>query len=584
MKFDKNKLLTTVTAVALVLAVGACSSSGDDAGITAERDDALAALKLAETARDAALADLAKAQGVQTDADLAAEELTAAQQQLKTAQEAVDTAEANLAIANAMQGDLTETPDAGLTAARLELKTAQVAEATAMANLKTANEKLMAANEKLMAANGRLVSALQDLDLEPASDTMSVEDQIAENTATLKNKLAEDKKDEDLATRIARASMVLMSIGEDPGGIVRKPFPPTGASVTGVTAERDADDLVTVDLNGELDDDYADNEITAGSGDWNSVTMTKTNADDTTDTVVVYTDIAAPTDADFGTLYPSGTNFLDADNVEEAQADNFPMGPSQQLTYSATSGNPLSFRGTFDDVPGVFVCSEDTECILSTDPKGVLEASEHTWGFTPDAPNSATVKKPAEAYTYFGWWLNKPVKAAGMHAVDVFAGGVMDHDAEITQAIVGTAKYAGPAAGKYATETFTAGVQTDAAVGHFTATANLTAKFGTVSEMGDGISGTVTGFELDDVTSVPWKVILEPTGEFQPNNANFTGTTEVDFGGGATATENDGAGNWQGTFYGVGAEAADAPTTVVGTFGAAHQDASVLGAFGATKQ
>ena len=40
MKFDKNKLLTTVSAVALVLAVGACSSSGDDDGLTAERDTA----------------------------------------------------------------------------------------------------------------------------------------------------------------------------------------------------------------------------------------------------------------------------------------------------------------------------------------------------------------------------------------------------------------------------------------------------------------------------------------------------------------------------------------------------------------
>ena len=30
MKFHKNKVLTTVSAIALVLAVGACSSSGDD--------------------------------------------------------------------------------------------------------------------------------------------------------------------------------------------------------------------------------------------------------------------------------------------------------------------------------------------------------------------------------------------------------------------------------------------------------------------------------------------------------------------------------------------------------------------------
>ena len=40
MKFGKKKLLTTVSAVALVLAVGACSSGNDD-GLTAERDTAL---------------------------------------------------------------------------------------------------------------------------------------------------------------------------------------------------------------------------------------------------------------------------------------------------------------------------------------------------------------------------------------------------------------------------------------------------------------------------------------------------------------------------------------------------------------
>ena len=48
MKFHKNKFLTTVSAVALVLAVGACSSNGDDDGITAERDTALEDLKAAQ--------------------------------------------------------------------------------------------------------------------------------------------------------------------------------------------------------------------------------------------------------------------------------------------------------------------------------------------------------------------------------------------------------------------------------------------------------------------------------------------------------------------------------------------------------
>ena len=163
--------------------------------------------------------------------------------------------------------------------------------------------------------------------------------------------------------------------------------------------------------------------------------------------------------------------------------------------------------------------------------------------------------------------MNKPEKADADHSVEVFAGDVGVGAPVTISDVVGTARYAGPAAGKYATKTFAAGVQTDAAVGHFTATANLTAKFGDVER---GISGTVTGFELDDTNAVPWKVTLE-TETVGYNQANFTGTTKVDFGGGATVTA--GIGNWQGTFYGAGEEPADAPSTVVGTFGAATANA-----------
>ena len=37
MKFHKNKILTTVSAITLMLAVGACSSSSDDDGIAKAR-------------------------------------------------------------------------------------------------------------------------------------------------------------------------------------------------------------------------------------------------------------------------------------------------------------------------------------------------------------------------------------------------------------------------------------------------------------------------------------------------------------------------------------------------------------------
>ena len=584
MKFHKKKFLTTVSAVALVLAVGACSSNGDDDGNTAERDTALEDLKAAQAKVGSLTEELATANsnlGIATGRvmDLETsigEVMDPAADSLRgmLAQANMDLDGANIALQMAMDNSVDEM--------EIDRLTLAVTAAEGMRN----NYMTM-----LTAANLELDAANLELDGDADTDTEGLRDAVTRlelALAKIEMETEAGRNAMDLANRIARAGMVLASIGPNPGGISPN-LMPTG--VTGVTAERDADDVVTVDLNvnGDLDDDYADNETTAGSGDWNSVTMTKTNAaDDTTDTVVVYTDIAAPADVDFGTEYDSMTNFLSDTNVDKARADNFPTGPSQSVIYNTDSGNPLSFRGTFDDVPGVFTCAMGP-CTLTTDPKGVLEGSagNETWGFTPDAPNSATVKKPAEAYTYFGWWLNKPVKAADSHMVDVFAGGVGGNEATIDAAIVGTAKYVGPAAGKYATKTFTAGVQTDAAVGHFTAAASLTAKFGDDSGMlGTGISGTVSNFVLDDTNSVPWKVTLELAPYIA---ANFTGTTEVDFGGGATAsgdpTNAAGVGAWQGSFYNADAtDDTNAPGTVVGTFGAADQNASVLGAFGATKQ
>ena len=75
-------------------------------------------------------------------------------------------------------------------------------------------------------------------------------------------------------------------------------------------------------------------------------------------------------------------------------------------------------------------------------------------------------------------------------------------------------------------------------------------------------------------------------------DATFSSTTEVDFGGGATASGDPanaaGAGRWQGSFYGAAEDAADAPAdapgTVAGTFDAVTDNASVIGGFGATKQ
>ena len=91
--------------------------------------------------------------------------------------------------------------------------------------------------------------------------------------------------------------------------------------------------------------------------------------------------------------------------------------------------------------------------------------------------------------------------------VEVFAGSTMGHAANVTDQIVGNATYSGPAAGKYVTKTFTAGAQTDASVGHFSANANLVARFGNAVDVGS-IDGSITGFELDDGSNPGWTVKL----------------------------------------------------------------------------
>ena len=363
--------------------------------------------------------------------------------------------------------------------------------------------------------------------------------------------------------------------------------------------ERNVAGMVTVDVNGAATDDaYSGGETTAGSGDWNSVTMTRTNADatETTDTLVVYTDIEAPADVPIKTRYTVGeVNQLDnalmfaADTdlrVGKAQSDGFPSGPGDTWEYGP-EGRAKTVLGTFDGVPGQFECIAAT-CTVKADSKGKLESSGD-WRFTPKSPLDATVKVPDENYAYFGWWLNKPKANDDPHGVRVFAGASAA-EVEVTTLMDGTARYTGPAAGKYVTKTFTAGVQTEAGVGHFTATTNLTAKFGDEDADGGSISGTVTRFTLDDVSAAPWKVTLESV--VLTNAAEFTGTTEVNFGGGSTTTDptddtDMAAGAWGGKFYdaAVPADENAPPNTVIGTFDAATDDenAYVIGAFGAKK-
>jgi hypothetical protein len=430
-----------------------------------------------------------------------------------------------------------------------------------------------------------------------ASETASLHAQLkAANAEVDRIKLAAAKALEKAATeeRIAREMEVRAAINLNRVGTDANPAPDqTLSGVSAVTATRDAAGTVMIDVNGDTDDVYAGGEVSAGSGAWTSATLTKTDVGtEAIDTLVIYTDIEEPADKLFTLQYSQavrdgifseGTATEQAARLKMARASGFPSGPSVEWTYDGTpDGRAKTFPGTFDGVAGQFACTSAADCTLATNTRGELFTATGDWRFTPMSPLTATVKDPDVAYAYFGWWLNKPKANDGLHDVEVFAGGTANHAIVIGDVIVGNASYTGPAAGKYVTKSYTAGVHTDSGVGHFTATANLAAKFG-----GDGgsdfgtVGGAITGFTLDDERTVPWSVKLEDAD--LDNSTPFEGTTEVNFGGGFTATD-IGAGTWQGSFYDAAAEPADAPGTVAGTFDAVTENASVIGGFGATKQ
>jgi hypothetical protein len=293
---------------------------------------------------------------------------------------------------------------------------------------------------------------------------------------------------------------------------------------------------------------------------------------------VIYTDIEAPKPT---TLEDDLT--LGAIAISDEEGRDLIV-PADLPLGDATSTYEMGeeFAGTYRGIAGTFECTSAT-CVVSLDEDGeVVIGSNDEFSFDP-TNNSDTYDKPDAAYTYFGWWLNKPEKSDGVHAVDVFAGGAGTAAlAPIEPEIEGTATYEGPAAGKYVTKTFSAGVQTDAAVGHFTATANLTADFGENTGNLGTIEGSIASFELDDGASPSWSVMLEEA-ELEADGT-FSSSTEVNFGGEDTDSEVGGAGVWNGAFYDAAKKDADGPNTVIGTFDALTPNASVIGAFGAKKQ
>ena len=603
----------------------AAQAAMDQAAAETERDTANAAA--AQAAMDQAAAemerDTANAAAVQAAMDQAAAEMERDTANAAAAQAAMDQAAAEMerdtanderdaALMNA--GDAQKAAADAVVAqraaemARDAAIQAQMDAETAQADAEAARDQALidlgAANADLKTATDNLTQAQADLtaaqtarkqaedDLKVAQDDLKQAQKERDDALT---KLGESTSENMKADRIARANQIIAAIGADTfddGNLAIDALAEVSladGAEGGAAVKRDAAGKITVDVNGDDEDEYAGGESTAGSGAWNSVMLTKTDAvDEDQDIVMLYTDIETPADTpldEVHSLADLGDALADA-RIDKVMSSGFPSAPGTSWTYTGNEDERAkTVLGAFDGVDGQFTCLVAT-CTVATNADGELATTTGAWRFTPASPLTATVKVPDAVHAYFGWWLNKPKDKDEPHDVDVFAGsrsGSVAATADDPAAeVVGRARYSGPAAGKYATKSFTAGVQDDAGVGHFTATANLVANFGDATEDDGRITGSVTGFELDDTTTVGWKVNLKLTTADTDNisGSGFMGVTDVNFGGGPT-----GSGTWAGTFYdGDADDDTVAPGTAVGIFNAITGNADLAGAFGAKKQ
>ena len=140
---------------------------------------------------------------------------------------------------------------------------------------------------------------------------------------------------------------------------------------------RNAAGMVAVTVS---DEDYTGGETTAGTGNWNGATLTKD-----TNTLVVYTDIEAPSDKLLTLQYDAGRTghgsyFYGRSRVTSVRVrlslTASPLNRERDLGCTLGKlkmvGVQKQSAGTFDGVPGHFSCEADATCTLMTDADGKL--------------------------------------------------------------------------------------------------------------------------------------------------------------------------------------------------------------------
>ena len=261
---------------------------------------------------------------------------------------------------------------------------------------------------------------------------------------------------------------------------------------------------------------------------------------------------------------------------------------------TATDVKENEFEGTFRGVSGTYACTGGSGNCTVRRTADTLVFEGNAWTFKAKAADKITGALADMDYLAFGYWVRTTSGTNGMtYDVAAFGEGSDDFAVDSVSSVKGTANYAGPAAGLFATRTFaTDGTSTITDGGEFTAKVNLTANFGGQSLAFDKqwrIMGTVKDFmdSTGKIIDSNWMLDLDKVMLATVNSAGTDYENHVNAFNGTTSMNDRVNGVWKGMFYGVSDDVGGVmpqPSSVAGQFGAKFSNGEVLGGFGATKQ
>jgi hypothetical protein len=267
-------------------------------------------------------------------------------------------------------------------------------------------------------------------------------------------------------------------------------------------------------------------------------------------------------------------------------------GENVEALGDSTDGGK-TYPGTFDSsdtevevdglIMGTFTCAGDPDsCTVVYTGTGDDRTITEFDGFTFSGTRAEVEAAPAdlqEDYLVFGIWLQEADGEAGTDTFGAFYGGGTDYsiDADVEDAITGTATYRGAAVGAHH---ITAGP-----VSYFDGRATLIAKFGNAIDEAGTIEGSIDNIRLhgEDYGDV---IRLVQTSLDGTQAGVFNGSAVMDPQTEPGQASHSYNGTYSGQFFGASAEIIDDPETDVvdeTVAAGARAPAAVAGSFGVTR-